>query len=143
MTVTLSRVLLGVAARSVFTVARSVFTVVSVLVDFFGLLPLDLLRLRLLLLLVLLLVTLLLLVLDLLLLPDRDGDFNCCKNNNTSWQGSKDWTEIPYLSYVFGVIGLSKGCRPRSDRSSRSSLIRVLTVCYIHVYHLYLYDEIP
>ena len=34
------------------------------------------------------------------------------------------------MTLSFWTDGLGKQCRPRSDRSSRSSLIRVFTVCY-------------
>ena len=37
---------------------------------------------------------------------------------------------VPQWPYVFGQIGMGKQCRHRSDCSYRSSLIRVVTVCY-------------
>ena len=37
---------------------------------------------------------------------------------------------LPWWSQVFGQTGLSKQCRPRSNCSTRSSLIWVYTVCH-------------
>ena len=39
-------------------------------------------------------------------------------------------TTLPLLLYVLGQTDLGKQCRPRSDCSSRSSLIWVYTVCH-------------
>ena len=43
---------------------------------------------------------------------------------------------------IFGQIGLGKHCRPRSDCSWRSSLIRVFTVCYTICIFLMKYPKV-
>ena len=71
------------------------------------------------------------------ILFSKNGIFFAAKTNLASQAGKAIFCLIkqarsllPYKFYVLGQIGLSKQCRPRSDCFSRSSLIRVYTVCH-------------